>query len=142
MTARAIGQRASQAGCALLLMAGFVESGLTARGASAHEDSSTKKHRSQPARTAQTAPDRTGSIAKAILPRPPSETTVPVSASPVPDRSDEGPFVPVLLPTVPRGRMIACGEAWRSMKMQGTTGDDSWRDFALTCLVAKDAPTP
>lgn len=99
-----------------------------------------KSHRSQPAHTGQAAPDRTGSIAKAAPARPSPGPGAPAAVPMQP--AEEGPLVPVLLPNVPRSRMIACGETWRAMKMNGTTGDDSWRDFAMKCLVAREAATP
>lgn len=104
----------------------------------AHGEVAAKKpRRSQPARAAQAAPDRTGSIARAMQ-HAPDEAEQPGR-----EAADDGAaLTPVFLPATSRSRMLACGEHWHAMKMKGTTGDDCWRDFALKCLTAKDAPAP
>lgn len=132
---RRIAREAAPAG--RFLLCAIVAIALLGGPAAGREEGSGRKgHRSQPARTGQAAPDRTGSITPAA-PRPPEQSPPPVDAS---TDADRGPFVPILLPNAPRSRMIACGEAWRARKLAGTTGDDSWRDFAMVCLTAKEAP--
>ena len=141
MTARAhrpIGRRAGVAGCAVI--AASLHAGPLAAEAAHGEASAKTPHHSQPARTGQAAPDRTGSLARASLPRTPSQP--PGAAIPAPAEADDALLVPTTLPAAPRSRMVACGETWQAMKMNGTTGDDSWREFAMKCLVAKDAPRP
>ena len=88
--------------------------------------------RTQPARTRNAAPDRTGSIAKSDAePRLQTPAAVP---------ADEAPLTPFYLPEVARPRMHDCGETWHAKKMAGETGSDDWRDFAIKCLAGKDAP--
>ncbi len=103
-------------------------------GAQARCELGSKKptRRAQPARAAQSAPDRTGSIARTAM-----GPAVPKPATPEPA---DGVLTPIYLPSAPRSRMLACGEAWHVMKMNGTAGDDSWREFAFKCLAARDAP--
>ncbi len=87
-------------------------------------------HRSQPAHAAQSAPDRTGSLAK------PQTGTAENPSVAVAVEHDTVPE-PVYLPDVPRTRMRACGEIWREKKMTGDVGDGDWRDFAFKCLAAE-----
>ena len=140
---RSLARSVDHAGCALLALGFLWLAGSSVVDASAREEGPAKKaHRSQPARTAQAAPDRTGSIERNAPMRPAAVASAPITAPAVPSDSDDGALVPVTLPNVPRSRMVSCGETWRTMKMNGATGDDSWRDFALKCLVAKDASAP
>ena len=92
----------------------------------------TARH-SQPARTSQSALDRTGTIAKPPIAPSPKSSAGPVESEAMP--------VPFYLPDVPRARMRACGESWRAKKMAGDVGDSDWRDFAIACLAA-DAASP
>ena len=96
---------------------------LCAQGAAA--ETVPKARRSVPARPLRTAPDVTATIAKPSMPVP------------LPPRSEDVIPPPFKLPTATRARVRACGEAWRDMKLAGTTRDDDWRDFAMTCLVGK-----
>ncbi len=81
-------------------------------------------HRGQPS---QTAPDRTGSIARAPNTFGPPAPLV---------AEDETSLVLYYLPDAPRSRVRACGERWRAKRLAGETGDENWRDFAAKCLVA------
>ncbi len=86
-----------------------------------------RARRSVPARPLKTAPDVTATIAKPSVPAPRS----------LPLESEDVIPPPFKLPSATRARVRACGEAWRDMKLAGTTLDDDWRDFALKCLVGK-----
>lgn len=86
-----------------------------------------KARRSVPARPFRTAPDVTATIGKPSAPVP----------HPLPLESEDVVPPPFKLPTATRARVRACGEAWRDMKLAGTTLDDDWRDFAMKCLVGK-----
>ena len=108
------------------------------------EASHGKPKRSQPAATARTSPDTTGTVP---LKNMPGKTgAVPLSPStrlsnlPDPAAPDVDPLPTLFeLPAASRSRMRLCGERWHHMKLDGEAHDEIWRDFASTCLVAKDA---
>ena len=81
---------------------------------------------------AQTAPDRTGSVARTQDQFGPPAPLV---------AEDDAALAFYYLPNAPRTKVRACGETWRAKKMAGEAGDESWRDFAAKCLVAAEAPT-
>lgn len=87
--------------------------------------------RSQPAHVKQSAPDVTGSLAKADA-NPAADPAKPVGVQAAPDV-----LHPYYLPATSRLRMRDCGEQWRSKRMAGETGDDDWRDFAIKCLATQ-----
>ena len=118
----------------LVICAGVARSAYALEPA-AHAEPPAKKAgvRTQPARTKNAAPDRTGSIARSqnapLFPAPGNATVHPPK---------EAPLTPFYLPDVARTRMHACGETWQAKKMAGDTGSDDWRDFAVKCLAGKE----
>lgn len=49
---------------------------------------------------------------------------------------------PFRLPTATRARMRECGENWQAKKMAGTAGSDTWREYAMACLVTDNDRKP
>jgi len=61
-------------------------------------------------------------------PAPPPPTRQPVDV-------DVQSLQPYNLPPASRAKMRACGEEWRSMKLDGRAAGLTWRIFAEKCLV-------